>query len=308
MVMRNPPAAVPAGPGLPAKSKPKAERTYLLQRKLSRGLVYAACIVLSVVFVAPFLWSILSSLKGPSEIYVFPPSWLPKDPRWNTYIEVWRQVPFGRFYWNTIFITVFSTFGAVLSSTLIAYGFARFEFPGRNALFMVVIATLILPQQVTLIPRYLIFRQLKWLDSYLPLIVPNYFAGNAFFIFMLRQFLMGIPRALDEAAEIDGASPLRILWRILFPALKPAVASIAIFSFLFNWNDFIRPLIYLNTTEKYTLALGLRHFQQQPEVGGDPPEPYLMAASLMVALPPILLFFVAQRFFVRGVVLSGIKG
>lgn len=290
MTIGRAPAAAVAG-GTPNRRSPLGG--YAVQRGLSRASIYGLCIGLAAIFMAPFLWSIMSSLKGPTEIYVFPPTWLPKDPRWDTYIKVWQRIPFGRFYWNTTFITFFATLGATVSSTLVAYGFARFEFPGRDALFAIVVATLILPQQVTLIPRYLIFRQLKWLDTYLPLIVPSYFAGGAFFIFLLRQFFMGIPVALDEAGEIDGAGPLRILVEVLLPSLKPALASIAIFSFLFNWNDFIRPLIYLRTTEKYTLALGLRHFQQSPETGGEPEEPYLMAASLMVAVPPILLFFFA---------------
>ncbi|MEM7130213.1 MAG: carbohydrate ABC transporter permease [Chloroflexota bacterium] len=280
---------------------------YRTQHLINRVLLYLAVAIGLFVFMGPFIWSVLSSFKGPAEIYLFPPKVFPSELRWQNYAHVWETIPFALFYWNTIVITVLSLLGTLISSTLVAYGFARFEFRGRNILFMVVIATLILPDEVTLIPRFILFRELKWLDTFLPLIVPNFF-GAAFFIFLLRQFFMTIPRELDEAAEIDGAGVLRTLWSILLPSLGPALATVAIFSFLFNWSSFIDPLIYLRSTENYTLSLGLRFFQQAPETGGDPQEPFLMAASLMVTLPPILLFIFAQRYFVRGVVLSGIKG
>lgn len=278
------------------------------RQRLQRGLLYVLAIFLTFLFFGPFLWSISSSLKWPTEIYVFPPKLLPESPRWSNYVTVWTQVPFATFYVNTILITVFSVIGSVVSSTLIAYGFARFEFPGRNVLFIIVIATLILPEEVTLVPRFIMYRELKWLDTFLPLTVPAYFGASAFFIFLLRQFMLTIPRELDEAAEIDGANSLRILLSVLLPVLMPALATMAIFAFLFNWNDFIHPLIYLRSTENYTLSLGLRFFQQAAETGGEPQEPYLMAASLMVTIPPILVFIFAQRYFVRGIVLSGIKG
>ncbi|MEM7532632.1 MAG: carbohydrate ABC transporter permease [Chloroflexota bacterium] len=281
---------------------------YKLQHLTQRTLLYLLAALLTVAFFGPYLWSVFSSLKGPTEIYVFPPTILPQDPQWGNYLTVWEQVPFARFYYNTIIITIFSVIGSVLSSTLVAYGFARFEFPGRDILFMIVIATLILPEEVTLVPRFIMFRELKWLDTFLPLTVPNFFGTSAFFIFLLRQFMLTMPRELDEAGEIDGANSLQILLNILLPSLMPALATLAIFSFLFNWNDFIHPLIYLRSTENYTLSLGLRFFQQAAETGGEPQEPYLMAASLMVTLPPILLFIFAQRYFVRGIVLSGIKG
>jgi multiple sugar transport system permease protein len=217
-------------------------------------------------------------------------------------------VPLGRFYLNTIIVTGSAVVGQVLSSTLVAYGFARFRFPGREALFMLVIATLILPEEVLLIPRFILFRQINWLDTYLPLTVPYWFGSSAFSIFLMRQFLRSIPRELDEAAEIDGAGSLRILWSILLPLIAPAMATVALFAFIFHWDDFIHPLIYLRSTEKFTLTLGLRFFQQAAESGSEPREALLMAASLLVIAPCIILFFIAQRYFVRGIVMSGLKG
>lgn len=260
------------------------------------------------MFMAPFVWAMLSSLKAPSEILVFPPKWLPAAPQWGNYFVVWQQVPFARFLLNTMIITFLSTIGQVVSALLVAYGFARFEFPGRNFLFIIVLATLVLPEEVTLIPRFILFRNLGWLDTFLPLIVPSFLGGSAFYIFLLRQFIITLPRELEEAAELDGAGSLRTLWSILIPLMKPAIATTAVFSFLFNWDDFIHPLIYLRSTENYTLALGLRFFQQAAESGGPPREPLLLAASLMVAAPPILVFIFAQRYFVQGIVMSGLKG
>jgi multiple sugar transport system permease protein len=175
-------------------------------------------------------------------------------------------------------------------------------------LFVVVIATLILPEEVTLIPRFILFRELGWLDTFLPLTVPYFFGGSAFFVFLMRQFILTIPRDLEEAAELDGAGSLRILGSIMVPLIKPAIASAAIFSFLAHWDDFIQPLIYLRSTDNFTLALGLRFFQQSAEIGGQTKDPLLMAASLMVAVPPILVFLFAQKYFVRGITMSGVKG
>ena len=280
---------------------------YTIQRQVGHVSLYVLATFFAMLFMGPFIWAILSSLKGPTEIYLFPPTWIPREVHWENYARIWEMAPLARFYANTVLITVMVTIGTLISATLVAYGFARFEFRGREFLFLLVISTLIMPDEVTIVPRFLLFRSLGWLDTYLPLTVPFFF-GSAFSIFLMRQFIRTIPRALDEAAEIDGASDLRILRSILLPILAPALASIAIFASLGAWNDFLHPLIYLRTTAKYTLALGLRFFQTTPNVGEGPREPYLMAASLMVALPPILLFLSAQRYFIRGITLSGIKG
>ncbi|HMN27448.1 MAG TPA: carbohydrate ABC transporter permease, partial [Caldilineaceae bacterium] len=198
--------------------------------------------------------------------------------------------------------------GQILSAAAVAFGFTRFRFPAREPLFFLVLSTMMLPWQVTIVPQFLLFRYLGWLNTFLPLIVPSFFGGGAFFIFLLRQFFMTIPRDLDEAAKLDGASSVRIFWSIILALSGPAIATVAIFSFLQHWNEFIGPLIFLNTEDKYTLSIGLRYFMANPFESDEPREAILMAASLIVALPPLILFFVAQKYFVRGIVTTGLKG
>lgn len=289
----------------PVSARP---RLLSLRRAVSGVLLYGIAALFAALFLAPFAWAVLSSFKGGHEIFVFPPRWLPERFLWSNYPDVWRQVPFARFLANTLTITGAALIGDVVTSVLVAYGFARFRFPGREVLFMLVIATLILPAEVTLVPRFIMFRMAGWLDTFLPLTVPHFFGAGAFFIFLLRQFIMSLPVELDEAAELDGASSFRTLWSVLIPLMKPAVATVAIFSFLGHWNDFMGPLIFLKSTNNFTLALGLRFFQTTAETGGAPREPFLMAASIMVTLPCIVLFFTTQRYFVQGVVMSGFKG
>lgn len=268
---------------------------------------YLGLFLLSALFSFPFLWTLLTAFKSPQEIFLFPPPLWPEQFLWQNFVEVWRQVPFFTFLLNTLTVAVISIFGDVMTGSLVAYGFARFRFPGRELLFMLVISVLILPEEVTIIPQFIIFRNLGWLDTLKPLILPAFLGGGAFNIFLLRQFFLTIPRDLDEAAMIDGAGTLRILWQVLIPLAKPAIATVAIFSFLFHWNDFLRPLIYLNTVDNFTLALGLRFFRQTAETGGEPKEHLLMAASVMMTLPVLLLFFSLQRYFVEGITMSGIK-
>lgn len=268
---------------------------------------YVGLCLLSALFSFPFLWTLLTAFKSPQEIFLFPPPLLPEHFLWQNFVEVWRQVPFFTFLLNTLTVAIISILGDVLTGSLVAYGFARFRFPGRELLFMLVISVLILPEEVTIIPQFIIYRNLGWLDTLKPLILPAFLGGGAFNIFLLRQFFLTIPRDLDEAAMIDGAGTLRILWQVLIPLAKPAIATVAIFSFLFHWNDFLRPLIYLNTVDNFTLALGLRFFRQTAETGGEPKEHLLMAASVMMTLPVLLLFFSLQRYFVEGITMSGIK-
>ncbi len=277
-------------------------------RRLYKFILYIIVILAALAFSLPFFWTVSSSLKPISEIYLFPPTWFPHEIRWANYLDVFRLAPFARFIWNTIIITALAMLGQILSASAVAYGFARFRFPGRNGLFFLVLATMMLPWQVTIVPTFLLFRYLGWINTFLPLIVPSFFGGGAFYIFLLRQFFMTIPKDLDEAAKIDGASSVRIFWNIVLPLSTAALATVAIFSFIQHWNEFIGPLIFLNSTDKFTVSIGLRFFQSNPFEGDEPKEAILMAASLITALPPLLLFFFAQKYFVRGIVTTGLKG
>jgi multiple sugar transport system permease protein len=277
--------------------------------RLRSGIVfYVVAAVLTAFFLGPFIWTVISSLKQPSEITTYPPTFVPAVLRFENYARAWTKVPFLTFYINSFIVTVLAVLGQTISATLVAYGFARFQFPFRNTLFMLVIATLIVPWEVTIVPSFILYKWLGWLDSLKPLIVPYWFGGSPFFIFLLRQFFMTIPREFDEAAEMDGASSFRILWQILVPLCIPAITTVAIFSFLQHWNEFIQPLIFLNSPENFTVSIGLRFFQTVPSDPGEPKEHLLMAAAVIASIPCILLFFAAQRFFVRGIVMSGIKG
>lgn len=280
------------------------------QRTVGRVFLYALAISASVLFMIPFVWTIFSSLKTPSELYMFPPQWLPATPRFVNYQEVFEISPYGRWLWNSVVVAVLATLGSVLSAALVGYSFARFRYPGRDLIFLITLSTLMLPVEVTLIPLYLLFNKIGWLDTYLPLIVPAYFGGGAFLIFMMRQFFMTIPRDLDEAARIDGAGYLRIFSQIILPLSLPALATAAIITFIADWNAFLFPYIMLNSKEKFTIGIGIKYFQTIASNidSMEPRENLLMAASIMMTAPIILLFFVAQRYFVKGIVMTGIKG
>jgi ABC-type glycerol-3-phosphate transport system permease component len=287
-----------------------AFRSAKTKRALGRLLLYVVVIGSSSIFMLPFVYTLLSSLKTPSELFMYPPSWIPATPQLENYVEVFRRVPFATWLWNSLQISLISTLGAVLSAAVVGYSFARFRYPGRDIIFMITLSTMMLPVEVTLIPLYLMFAQLKWLDTYYPLIVPSFFGGGAFLIFLMRQFFMTIPKDLDEAARIDGASYLRIFWQILMPLSVPALATAAILTFMGRWDAFLEPFIFLNSTAKFTVAIGIRYFQSVAGVAdaGEHNEHLLMAASVMMTAPIIMLFFAAQRYFVRGIVMTGIKG
>jgi ABC-type glycerol-3-phosphate transport system permease component len=279
-----------------------------LRRRVGRALLYMIALLVTVFFLGPFLWTVSSSLKTSVEVRQFPPSLLPATPHFENYATVFQVVPFGQFLGNSIIVTTLAVLGQTISATLVAYGFARFRFPLRNALFVLVLATLLLPREVTWIPLFLLYKRLGWLDTLKPLIVPSFFGGGAFFIFLLRQFFLTLPKDLDEAAKMDGANSLQVLVRVLLPLSRPALATAAIFSFLGHWNDFLEPLIFINNSKKFTIALGLRYFQTLPNESQEPRDHLLMAASLIVLAPCLFIFFNAQRSFVKGIVMSGIKG
>ncbi len=224
--------------------------------------------------------------------------------RWENYQEAWTGQPFSLYLMNTVIVTSCSIVGQVLSASLVAFGFSRLQWPGRNLLFLLVLATMMLPGEITMIPNYLIFRKLGWIDTFAPLIVPSFLGGGAFSIFLFRQFFMTLPRELDEAARIDGCNSLGVYYHVILPLCKPIFATIAVFAFIGHWNDFLTPLIYLNTSDKYTLALGLRFFQGTYNTDIH----LLMAASTLVLIPVFIVFFLGQKHFVKSIVLSGVKG
>ncbi len=273
------------------------------QRRWSRLGVYALLALGTVVFMLPFYWMVISSLKPSYAVLKIPPDWLPIPPRWENFPEALTYVPFGRYALNTLFVTAFSVIGTLFSSTLVAYGFARLRAPGKNFLFLLLLATMMLPYPVTMVPVFVIFSKLGWVNTFLPLILPT-FLGVPFYIFLLRQFFMTIPRELEDAARIDGANTLQIIWHVIVPLSKPALAAVAIFTFQATWNDFLAPLIYLNDQSRYTISLGLSFFRSTYQVNWA----YLMAASLVTMLPIIVVFFFAQRVFIQGITLTGIKG
>ena len=276
-------------------------------RRLAPSLIgHALLFVGSVVMLIPLLWMLSTYLKKSGQEWVFPPVWIPEPIWWRNYPEAMNAlpVPFYVYVVNTLVITFNATLGTVLTSSLAAFAFARLRFPARNFMFLLVISTMMLPGAVTLIPRFLIFRYLGWLDTFLPLIVPYWFGGTAFSIFLLRQFFMNIPRELDEAARMDGASSLQIFWSVILPLSGSALATVTIFQVLGHWNEFLDPLIYINSMEKYTIALALRTFQNIRSQRVN----YLMAISLLQVLPVLLLFFSAQKYFIRGIQLSGLSG
>lgn len=269
---------------------------------------YAYMTILAALFVFPFFWTIMSSFKSASDIYIYPPIWIPSIFHWDNYPEVFRLVPYTQWFTNTLLVVTLSTIGVVLSSAVVAYSFARFRYPGRTALFLITLGTMMLPAEVMLIPSYLLFKYLGWLNTLRPLWVPGWFGGGAFYIFLLRQFILGIPRDLDEAAIVDGASYAQIFQRILLPLMKPALVTVAVIQIIGSWNDFLGPLVYLTSPSTFTLAVGLRYFDVTPNQPGVPQLHLLMAAVVMGTVPIMALFLVGQRYFVRGIVLSGIKG
>lgn len=265
--------------------------------------IYLVVLVGAVVTLVPLVWLISSSLKDTGRIFVYPPQWIPDPWRPNNYAEVFREVPFLRYVWNTTLVTGLSTLGQVASASLVAFGFARVRFPGRGVLFLILLSTVMIPYHVTLIPQFVLFKELGWLNTYRPLIVPFWLGGSPFYIFLLRQFYMRLSLELDDAARVDGAGWWRIYKDVVLPQSKPALGVVAIFAFLVHWNDFLGPLIYLSDPNKYTLALGINLFRQFNSTQWN----LLMAASVMMTLPCIILYFVAQRYFVQGIVFTGLK-
>lgn len=270
--------------------------------RLSRIIATSLLILFAILFLMPLLWMVSSSLKPNYQILAVPPQWLPNPPRWQNYVEALTYVPFGRYILNTLAIAFLTIAGHLLSCSVVAYGFARLRAPGRNGLFLLMLATLMLPYPVIMVPLYILFKTLGWTNSILPLVVPAFF-GHPFYIFLLRQFFLTIPRDLEEAAYLDGANIPQVIWYIILPLSTPALATVVVFTFQGVWNDFLAPLIYLHDQALYTVTLGLSFFRSTYTVNWA----YLMAASLVTVLPVVLIFLVAQRLFIEGITMTGVR-
>jgi ABC-type glycerol-3-phosphate transport system permease component len=275
------------------------------RQRLGDAVTYLVLALGGIVMVAPFAWLVSSSLKSPETIFAIPPEWIPENPQWGNYREVLSSLPFLTYLKNTLIITFGALAGQVLSSSVSAFAFARLRWPGRDLYFAIILATIMVPYTVTLIPTFILFNKFGWLNTYLPLIVPYWFGGGAFNIFLLRQFFRTIPMELDESARLDGASSWRIFLEIILPLSKPALAVVTVFGFLSHWNDFFGPLVYLNSEHLRTLALGLSALQGL--AWGRDATHLVMAVSVLMVTPVIILFFLAQKTFIEGIVLTGIK-
>ena len=279
-----------------------ASRTWSL--RLNHMLVFLILVVLAILMVGvPIGWMLLTALKERNQIFAWPPVYWPNPVRWENFSEVMTAIPFLRYAGNSLQIALFNIIGRLLSCTLVAYSFARLRFPGRNLLFMVLLSTLMIPGQVTLLPQFVLFNWLGWVGSYLPLIVPSFF-GNAFFIFLMRQYIMTIPRDLDEAARIDGASTWGVFRRIILPLCIPPMMVIAVLTFLWTWNEFLDPLIYISDYDDYTIQLGLNMLKGRYNIQWN----LIMAGSLIGVVPPLTLYALSQKHLIGGIASVGIKG
>jgi len=278
--------------------------TNAFRRLIHHAIVYVLLCAGAVLFIAPFLWMVTTSLKEPQNLFSIPPQWIPNPARPANYPEAWSVLPFTRFLRNTLIITLHNVVAMTLSSSLVAYSFGRLRARLRDALFLLVLATMMVPYEVTMVPVFVLWSKLKLTNTFIPLMLGAWF-GSPYYIFLLRQFFMTIPYELDDAARIDGCTNWGIFGRIIMPLSKPALAAVAIFTFVGNWNDFLGPLIYLNSMDRYTLAVGLNMMRnQQYGTRID----YLMAVSTLTVLPVLALYFSAQKYFIQGVTLTGIKG
>lgn len=291
---------------LPPTNEPSWRQRRSTITLIWRLVAYIVVIIGAVVLMVPFLWMISSSLKPLNQIFSYPPVWIPNPPQWRNYVDAWNALPFTQFLLNTLFITLLGVVGSVFTSALVGYGFARYYFRGKDFLFILLLSAMMLPNVVTLIPGFLIWRQFGLINTYDPLVMYALLGGGPFFIFLMRQFMSSIPVELEEAARLDGANTMQIFLRVILPLVRPALLAVAIFSFQGAWNDFLGPLIYLSNMSSYTMTLGTFFF-----VGGTNEVPqwhWLMAMSTMIAVPILTIFFLAQRQFIEGITLTGLKG
>ena len=284
-------------------------RTTAIQRRrvVGKFLSYLFLLIFGLIFAFPLFWTLSSSLQTWPELRSYVPHLLPSVPQWGNYPEVFTQVPFARWLLNSFMIIAIAVPGEIITATMVAYGFGRFDFAGNKVLFVILLGTIMIPMQVTLIPQYVLFFKLKLINTYVPLTIGSWLGGGVINIFLIRQFIMATPREMDEAAIIDGAGPFRILWQVLVPLMKPALTTVAILGFLSHWNSFFAPFIYLNKMKLFTAAVGLRFFMVMPNEGKEPKDHLLNAAAAIMTLPVLLIFIIAQRTFVAGIVMTGLK-
>lgn len=264
--------------------------------------LYALLIFFTLLFLFPFFWTLTSAFKAEAELHAYPPVWIPSNFSLSNFIEAWTSQPFTQYFFNSMIVVVGTTIGQLISCSLVAYGFARFKFKGRDVLFIILLATMMIPWDVTMIPMYMEFNAFGWINTLKPLIVPAWF-GSPFYIFLLRQFLLNIPKELEEAAMIDGANHFQIYYKIYMPLVKPTLVLIAVFNSLSVWNDYLGPLIFLNDQSKYTLTLGLAQFKGV----GDVNMSAIMAITSIICIPPLIGFFFAQKQIIEGISTTGIK-
>ena len=276
------------------------------RRRIQHTLSYLVLSVGGFFILVPLLWMVSTALKEPADVYRFPPEIIPSPVKWSNFHEALTIMPFSRYYINTATVTATNIVGHLLSCSLVAFAFARLRAPGRTALFMVVLSTIMIPFYVRMIPLFILYKALGWLDTLKPLIVPAFFAGNAFYIFLLRQFFLTFSTELEDAARIDGCSTFGVYRRVIMPLATPALAVVAVFDFVHNWNDFLGPLIFLSSNRSRTVAVGLAYFQGSMETA--PLTHLLMASALVSVIPVLILFFFTQRRFIQGIVFTGVKG
>lgn len=279
------------------------QRRFLSPRFWNSAQAYLILILITVLLITPFYWMVATALRSPDQVLKLPPSWVPNPITLENFPRVFEEVPFARFIGNTFILVFWNVLGQIFATTCVAYGFSRFRFPGRDVLFLILLGTLMIPSTITLVPQFILFARLKLVGSYLPLILPA-FAGSPYLIFLMRQYMMTIPLELDEAAMLDGANRLQTLVYVMMPLLVPALVLVTVFTFVDVWNDFLRPLVYLNDPAQFTVSIGLSFFQGTRFTAWE----MLMAGSLMAMLPPALLFFVAQRRLMGGIAMTAIKG
>jgi multiple sugar transport system permease protein len=295
-------SALPPAAKQPSQVREQSQLSWSRQQAIGRAVAHVLLIAVGILFFLPFFWLVSTSLKELDQIFRLPPIWIPDPIRWQNYPEALTYFPFLLQLSNTLTITLSAVALTLVSCSLVAFSFSRLRWPGRNILFFLMLSTMMLPYQVTMVPLFIIFRQLGWVNTLLPLIVPHAF-GVPFYIFLLRQFFLGLPRDLDDAAIIDGCSEWGVYRHIILPLSKPALATVALFQFLGSWNDFLGPLIYLNDPSKYTLSLGIQVFVSTVGVQWG----WMMAVTTVLTVPVIVLFFLTQRTFIQGIAFSGIK-